>query len=214
MRIGEVLVLKPSDIDLSTGKHGMIHIQRTLIADIHNRYIIGDTPKTLHGIRFLNLTLNVRKDIERALKIIKLNKNDIIFVRKDGKFYTDSQINFALHRIAKNAGIRLVQQKHKRTTKIKGVHYVNMMTSSTHVHMLRHTFATRCIESGVGIEVLQKILGHANIQITVNAYGKIYDYYTQKELSKYADYMETTNEKFDEEFNKLEENYNKMKSIE
>ena len=79
---------------------------------------------------------------------------------------------------------------------------------------LRHTFATRCIESGVRIEVLQKILGHANIQITVNTYGKIYDYYTQKELSKYADYMETTNEKFDEEFNKLEENYNKMKSIE
>lgn len=214
MRIGEVLALKPSDIDLSTGKHGMIHIQRTLTTDIHNHYIIGDTPKTLHGIRFLNLTLNARNDIERALKIMKPNKNDVIFVRKDGKFYTDSQINSALQRIAKNAGIRLVQRKHKKTTKIKGVHYVNMMTSSIHVHMLRHTFATRCIESGVRIEVLQKILGHANIQITVNTYGKIYDYYTQKELSKYADYMETTNEKFDEEFNKLEENYNKMKSIE
>lgn len=37
-------------------------------------------------------------------------------------------------------------------------------------HALRHTFATRCIESGVDIKALSEILGHANVNITLNRY--------------------------------------------
>ena len=39
--------------------------------------------------------------------------------------------------------------KHKKVSKTKGVHYVNEKTSEAHTHMLRHTFATRCIEVGM-----------------------------------------------------------------
>lgn len=46
--------------------------------------------------------------------------------------------------------------------------------------MLRHTFATRCIEAGVDLLVLQKLMGHANIETTINTYGDIYNYYKQK----------------------------------
>ena len=37
-------------------------------------------------------------------------------------------------------------------------------------HALRHTFATRCIESGVDIKALSEILGHASVNITLNRY--------------------------------------------
>lgn len=37
-------------------------------------------------------------------------------------------------------------------------------------HALRHTFATRCIESGFGIKSLAEILGHTNIAITLRTY--------------------------------------------
>lgn len=37
-------------------------------------------------------------------------------------------------------------------------------------HTLRHTFATRCIEQGVDIKTLSEILGHANVNITLNRY--------------------------------------------
>lgn len=37
-------------------------------------------------------------------------------------------------------------------------------------HALRHTFATRCIESGFDIKSLSEILGHANVNITLNRY--------------------------------------------
>ena len=37
-------------------------------------------------------------------------------------------------------------------------------------HALRHTFATRCIEEGFDIKSLSEILGHANVNITLNRY--------------------------------------------
>jgi integrase len=37
-------------------------------------------------------------------------------------------------------------------------------------HALRHTFATRCVECGFEIKSLSEILGHANVQITLNKY--------------------------------------------
>lgn len=37
-------------------------------------------------------------------------------------------------------------------------------------HILRHTFATNCIDSGMDIKSLSEILGHSNVQITLNRY--------------------------------------------
>lgn len=37
-------------------------------------------------------------------------------------------------------------------------------------HALRHTFATRCIELGFEVKSLSEILGHANVNITLNRY--------------------------------------------
>ena len=37
-------------------------------------------------------------------------------------------------------------------------------------HSTRHTFATRCVELGFEIKSLSEILGHANVNITLNRY--------------------------------------------
>ena len=42
-------------------------------------------------------------------------------------------------------------------------------------HMLRHTFATRCIENEVDYKTLSEILGHSDIMITLNTYCDIID---------------------------------------
>lgn len=37
-------------------------------------------------------------------------------------------------------------------------------------HILRHTFATRCVENGFEIKSLSEILGHSSIKITLDRY--------------------------------------------
>lgn len=39
---------------------------------------------------------------------------------------------------------------------------------NSHFYTLLHTFATRCIEVGFDVKSLSKILGHANVSITLN----------------------------------------------
>ena len=50
------------------------------------------------------------------------------------------------------------------------------------MHVLRHTFATRCIEAGMIPKTLQKIMGHSNIGITMNLYVHIKEDEKQKEI--------------------------------
>ena len=37
-------------------------------------------------------------------------------------------------------------------------------------HVLRHTFATRCVEANIDIKTLSEILGHSSVSITMNRY--------------------------------------------
>lgn len=58
---------------------------------------------------------------------------------------------------------RSLQNHFKRILIACGLEYVNF-------HVLRHTFATRCVEVGFDIKSLSEILGHANVSITLNRY--------------------------------------------
>ena len=42
---------------------------------------------------------------------------------------------------------------------------------SANFHCLRHTFATRAVESGVEVKTLSEILGHADVSTTLNKYA-------------------------------------------
>ena len=54
------------------------------------------------------------------------------------------------------------------------------------MHVLRHTFATRCIEGGMKPKTLQTILGHSNIGITMNLYVHITEDEKHKEIEMIA----------------------------
>ena len=164
MRIGEVLALNYNeDIDL---ENKMIKINKTLTKDKNNKTIIGPT-KTKNGKRNIEITELTEPIIKDSLKHVIENKYNVLFCQDNKKLYIDNIINGAFKRICKNAGI----------------------TKPVNTHMLRHTFATRCIEAGVDMPVLQKFMGHSNIETTINTYGDIYNYYKQKETRKVINYL-------------------------
>lgn len=166
IRVGETLALDyTQDIDLD---NNMLKITKTLTKDKSKKLTIGPT-KNKNGKRNLEINELTESILEDALSKVIKNPNNVLFCQENKRLFTDNTINSAFKRIFKNAGI----------------------TKPVNTHILRHTFATRCIEAGISLPVLQKLMGHANIQTTINTYGDIYNYYQNKETQKYIDYIKS-----------------------
>lgn len=179
MRIGEILALAPEDIDLN---NNIIHINKTLTKNKEDKYVVGSTTKTYAGTRDIPITNLIINALTNAPDC--QNKT---FFNLNNKIIVPSTINSHFKRICKNANIRIIntkKKKHKEDEKT-----VNLKSSSVNTHMLRHTYATRCIESGMSAVVLSKLLGHTDIETTLNTYTSVFNKFKEDEVQKYLDYI-------------------------
>ena len=147
MRIGEICALTWEDVDTD---NGVIKIRRTIqriyTIDEGGRKteLILDTPKTTNSIREIPMS----KDLLRMLKPIKRIVNSKFFV---------------LTNDAKPTEPRTYRTYYKNLMKELGLPQLKF-------HGLRHSFATRCIESKCDYKTVSVLLGHSNISTTLNLY--------------------------------------------
>ena len=73
------------------------------------------------------------------------------------------------------------------------VQHINLKSSSVNTHMLRHTYATRAIEAGISPVVIQRILGHSSVDITLNTYTSVFNQYKESEVEKLEEYRISQN---------------------
>lgn len=187
MRIGEILALRPSDIDF---ENKLINIDKTLTKDVNGRVIVGETTKTYESTRKIPITSILEPILMDSIESYTPNKNNLLFCHLNGSIISPSTMNTHFKKICKNANIRVVTVKKKKGIDLNGKDkYVNLKTSKVNTHMLRHTYATRCIEAGVPAPVLQKLLGHKDISVTINTYTTIFNRFKEEALKNYIDYI-------------------------
>lgn len=166
LRISEVLALTTHDIDLESRR---LRVKRTLTKDELGNTIMGKSTKTYAGKRELTIPDYLLNNIIEQMRIAENqdNNEEKLLFKPEYKKYADREnANNELKRLLK---------------RIFGIEDIT-------THSLRHTYGTRCIESGMAPVVVQRLMGHTDIAVTLNTYTSVFDEFKQKEIDKVNKY--------------------------
>ncbi len=142
LRLGEICALKWSDIDFT---NRLITVSRT----VQRLYTEGGSTKTVLSVSDPKSECS-RREIPVSDAVIEL-----LLGLQGGQEYVFGA--------SRPMDPRRLQYHFKGILNEAGLPGKNF-------HILRHTFATNCIEGTMDVKSLSEILGHANVQITLNTY--------------------------------------------
>lgn len=172
MRLGETLGLQWSDIDF---ENNLITINKTLVyyekLDTMTCRYAMNTTKTRAGERKIEMiqmvkdALLLEKEQQKALGITCHASVDgysnFVFLNRFGLIHNHGTLNNALKRIVKNCNDEIMLKSDSNDP---------LLLPKIHCHMLRHTFGTRLNDANVNIKAMQAMLGHSDIETTMQVY--------------------------------------------
>lgn len=193
MRVGEICGLRWCDIDF---EEETISVNHTLVyykqrGSTEQCNFVVNTPKTKAGERIIPMLPEVKeaflmereyqKEAGLTCKATINGFTDFIFINRFGEVQHQGTLNKALRRIIRDCNFEVLDQKGKKEPE-------TLPPFSN--HNLRHTFATRLCEAGVNIKVIQEILGHNDIEVTMDIYTDATKDFKRSELGNFSDFFQ------------------------
>lgn len=177
-RVGEVIGLRWCDISFKEGKidinHALTYYPR------HDKNYKCEfrvsLPKTKAGIRTIPMLDRVKENLlaEKrrqedmgGVPDIEIDgMRDFIFRNRFGNVYAPEDINREIKRLVAdhNAAEEIKAKREKRDP---------VMIPNFSCHITRHTFCCRLCENETNIKVIQTVMGHKDIQTTLNIYAEV-----------------------------------------
>lgn len=150
LRLGELCALRYQDIDFVSNvlivSHSVKRVATGAAAGRASKLIV-DVPKTESSAREIPLPFFLLKMLADRMENAGATGDAFIFPNTRGGA----------------ADPRTVQKRFERLTKKLGIR-------GAHMHTLRHTFAMRCLERGMGYKGLSELLGHSSSETTIRHY--------------------------------------------
>ena len=174
-RIGEALGLRWQDLDYDKRTISINHSLSYYQKPESNKSVLRiSKPKTEAGIRTIPM-LDIVKDAFEMLYEEQLengfNETEIdgmsgfIFCNRFGTVPNPQTVNHTIKRIANSYNAdEVVRAKKERRGPI--------ILPNFSCHHLRHTFCTRLCENETNLKVIQSIMGHRNIETTMDIYAE------------------------------------------
>lgn len=166
IRLGELLGLPWKNVHINLNGDSCLRVTQTLnriknpdSTSAKKTILTIGTPKTSYSVRTIPLLPEIAEKLQqyKLKQFDYLSKNglpesELVFTATNGKAYDPRNFQRDFKKLLQQHNIRIIN-----------------------FHGIRHTFATRSLESGMDIKTLSRILGHSSIQITLDLYAHVTD---------------------------------------
>jgi integrase len=156
LRQGELLGLKWEDVDLD---HAILRVKRTLLGIKDGKPVFG-TPKTAKGRRSVKLTAKAVEALEKHRERQIEERKQLVKLWRDCDLVFPTRVGTPISR-------------HNLVTRSFKPLLVRAGLPDIRFHDLRHTCATLMLVVGTNPKVVQEMLGHANVSITLDTYSHL-----------------------------------------
>lgn len=176
-RIGEIIGLRWQDVDY---ENRIININHSVVyyavagAPTKKSVFQVSLPKTDAGIRDVPMMDEVYEALQQEYEYQRDNgfnsttidgMTGFIFCNRFGNVHNPQTVNRTIKRILENYNAEeMVNAKKERRQPVILPHFS--------CHHLRHTFCTRLCENESNLKVIQAVMGHANIETTMDIYAE------------------------------------------
>ena len=158
VRRGEALALTVKDIDFINRK---LIINKNLVLK-DSQSDIKNSPKTDAGNRLIPLPTKLLSELKEYLANVS---SIYLFTKQNGELMTKSSFRRFWDNILDKMNIAAGGDKFSRSETA-----IRLVSKDITPHIFRHTYATNLYYADIDVKTAQRLLGHSNIQITLEIY--------------------------------------------